>query len=236
MRRLTLLLAAAALTAAFALSALAAGPHRGRLHAHWLAGSVTTVSTDSVTVGVLWTGPRDGSLNGQSVTLAVDPGSRIISGRNRTPVALSSLQAGQLVGVIATGTGGDLTALTARRIHVRCNCHWIGGTIASTGTNTLTVQVERTGPYDSVLAGQAVKLDVDDATIVIKGKPKAPIGLSELATGESVGIVFSADGFFKAPGFDPAAATFTAKRIHAWGDAPVPSPLTDATSAAQVGA
>ena len=39
---------------------------------HWFAGAVTGVGSNSLTVGVLWTGPNDGSLNGQSVTVAVD--------------------------------------------------------------------------------------------------------------------------------------------------------------------
>src|SRR5579871_3566644 len=37
--------------------------------AHWFAGTVTGVGSNSLTVGVLWTGPNDGSLNGQTVTV-----------------------------------------------------------------------------------------------------------------------------------------------------------------------
>ena len=60
--------------------------HKGR-HLHWFAGSVSGVGDSSLTVGVLWTGPNDGSLNGQTLTLNVPtaPGSATArtTGRSR---------------------------------------------------------------------------------------------------------------------------------------------------------
>jgi hypothetical protein len=236
MRKSVLLLAATALTAVFALPALAATPNSTRTHNHWLAGSVSAVSSNSVTVGVLWTGPRDGALNGQSVTLSVDSTTSIVSGKDRTPVLLSSLQPGDLVGVRATGSGADLTTLAATRIHVYCNCHWVGGKIAAIGTSTLTVQVNRTGPFDTVLGGQSVTIGLGADTSYLQGRAKTAIQLSDLKVGESVGVVFSANGFFKAPGFDPSTATFVATRVHVWGHGPVPAASSDGSVTAQVSA
>jgi hypothetical protein len=239
MRRIFSLLAVGALTAALALPALAAGPSgttttgtnpTQRAHAHWFAGSVTQVGDSTLTIGVLWTGPHDGSLNGQSVTVAVDSNTVIVSGKNRTPVPLSSLQSGDLVAVAATGT--DLSSLTAKRIHVYCNCHWIGGTIGSLGTTSFTVQVTRTGPYDTVLNGTTVTMNINSSTVYVLGRNKTPIAFSDLKTGQAVGVVFSADGFFKAPGFDPTTATFTAKRVHVWRAHQAPPASTDSGSAA----
>jgi hypothetical protein len=232
MRKFTLFVVATALTAVFALPALA----RVHTNAHIFAGSVSAVGTDSITVGVLWTGPNDGSLNGQTVTLSVAPTTRIVAGKPRTVVPLSSIQTGDLVGVRAAGVGSDLTTLTALRIRVNCNCHWIGGTIIATSTNGLTVQVKRTGPYDTVLSGNPVTIGVASSTVYIQGKAKTPIQLSDLTAGESVGVVFSANGFFKSPGFDPSTATFTAKRVHVWGHGAVPGAASDASSSAQVSA
>ena len=59
-------------------------------------------------------------------------------------------------------------------------------------------------------------LQVNGATVYLKGKDKTPIAFSDLKVGDRVGVVFAADGFFKAPGFDPSKATFTAKRVHDW--------------------
>jgi hypothetical protein len=237
MRKFTLFLAATALTAVFALPAFAAPTAtQVRAHSHWFAGSVTAVGTSSITVAVLWTGPNDGALNNQSVTLTVAPTTRIVGGKPPAQVALSTIQTGDLVGVRAVGVGSDLTTLTALRIRVNCNCHWIGGTIASTSSTGLTVQVKRTGPYDRVLNGQSVTLGVSSSTIYIQGKAKTPIALSDLTVGESVGVVFSASGFFKAPGFDPSTATFTAARVHVWGHGPVPSASSDVTAIAPVSA
>jgi hypothetical protein len=237
MRRFILMLVAGALMAAVALPALAAPPvttatPNARVRSHWFAGSVSAVGTSSLTVGVLWTGPHDTALNGQPVTVSVDSNTQITSGKDKTPVPLSSIQTGDLVGVIASGS--DLSSLTALKIHVNCNCHWVGGTISALGSSSVTVQVKRTGPYDTVLANQAVTIGVDGNTTYIRGRNKAPLQFSDLKVGDGVGVIFSANGFFKAPGFDPSTAIFTAKQVHVWGHRQVPAASTDGSNAAQV--
>jgi hypothetical protein len=257
MRKLIPFFLAAFVVAAFAVPAFADGPATTststttsttastttttadpsiRAHAHWFAGSVSSVGSDSLTVGVLWTRQHDDSLNGQLAAVSVNSATQITSGKDKTPISLSDIQAGDLVGVVATGSGSDLTSLTAVRIHVYCNCHWVGGTISAIGTSSVSIQVKRTGPYDTVLSGQVVPINVDSNTVFIAGKDKTPIGLSDLKVGESVGVVFSADGFFKAPGFDPTKANFTAKQIHVWGHQLVPGASSDASSSAAVSA
>jgi hypothetical protein len=260
MRKLISLSALLALTAAVALPAFADAPATTttgtttaattttttttptapaptpRSHSHWFAGSVTAVGGSSVTLGVLWTGPHDGSLDGQSVTVAVDSNTQITSGPKRSPAQLSDIQNGDLIGVRATGLGTDLTTLTATEIHISCNCHWVSGTISSLAGGSITLQVKRTGPYDTVLAGGPVTIGVDDSTVYIQGKDKTPISFSDLEVGDGVGIVFSANGFFKAPGFDPSTAVFTAKRVHQWGHKQVPPPSSDGASAATTSA
>jgi len=240
-RKLITFSAALALTAAIALPALAAGPGTTTTptpttHSHWFAGSVTAVGSDSITLGVLWTGSHDSALNGQSLTLAVDGSTAIVSGRGSTPEPLTSIENGDLVGVRATGVGKDLSTLTATNVRVNCDCHWVGGTISAIGTSSVTVQVSKTGPYDTVLNGQSVTLGVDNSTIYIQGKGKTPITLGDLTVGEGTGIVFSANGFFRAPGFNPATATFTAARVHIWGKRQVPPPASDSSSAAPTAA
>jgi len=200
---------------------------------HWFAGSVSSVGDGSLTVGALWTGPNDGALNGQSVTVAVSDHTRIFGPRHR-PIALASIQQGQLVGVHAAGS--DLSSLTAVAIRVWCNCHWVGGTISSIGSSSFNVAVTRTGPYDTVLDNHDVTMQVNDYTVYLRGRRRFRLGFSDLKVGEGVGVVFSANGFFKAPGFDPTTATFTAKRVHVWGVRQVPLPSSDASSSAQVSA
>ena len=68
----------------------------------------------------------------------------------------------------------------------------------------------------------------------LRGRHRARIGLSALKPGEGVGVVFAADGFFRSPGFDPTKATFTAKRVHAWGARQVPPSSSDASVSAGV--
>jgi hypothetical protein len=203
-------------------------------HSHWFAGSVSSVGSSSLTVGVLWTHQHDDSLNGQLTTVAVNSDTQITSGKARTQISLSDIQTGDLVAVVASGSGSDLSSLTASKIHVYCNCHWVGGTISALGTSSVTIQVKRTGPYDTVLSGQAVPINVDSNTVFVAGKDKHTIQFSDLKVGAGVGVVFSADGFFKAPGFDPSTANFTAKRIHLWGHKMVPLASTDASAAASV--
>jgi Domain of unknown function (DUF5666) len=199
--------------------------------AHWFAGTVTAVGPSSLSVGVLWTGPDDGSLNGQTVNVGVLTQTRINQGPHHRPIALAAIGAGDLVAVRATG---DASSLTARRIHVFCNCHWIGGTVNAVGSTSFSVNVTRTGPYDTVLGGTTVTLQTDQYTVYLRGPHRARIGLSDLQPGEGVGVVFAADGFFRAPGFDPTKATFTAKRVHLWAHRQVPPPSTDAGASASV--
>lgn len=238
MRKFTLIAAAAIVFAILPLAAVAAPPGGGsgssnaKPHTHWLAGSVSAVGADSLTVGVLWTGKHDGQLNGQSVTIAVDASTEIVSGKDKTPVTLASIKPGDLVGLLASSADKTLTSLTATRIHVYCNCHWIGGTISAIGTSSISVQVARTGPYDTVLNGKAVTLQVNGSTTYIRGRAKTEIGFSNLKVGDGVGVIFAASGFFKAPGFDPSTATFTAKRVHLWEKKDVPPATTDSSAAA----
>ncbi len=129
-----------------------------------------------------------------------------------------------------------MSSLTAVAIRVWCNCHWVGGTISSVGSSSLGVAVTRTGPYDTVLDNQTVTLQANEYTVYLRGRRRFRLGFSDLKVGEGVGVVFAADGFFKAPGFNPATATFTAKRVHVWGLRQVPPPSSDAGSTAQVAA
>ena len=207
-------------------------PDRKQGRGHWFAGSVSSVGDSSITVGVLWTGPNDGYLNGQTVTVAVPSNTRISEGPRHKAIALASIQPGDLVSLRARGA--DASSLTAVKIHVFCNCHWVGGTISSVGTTSFQVSVKRTGPYDGVLANTTITLQVNAETVYLAGPHHRRIAFSDLKVGEGVGVVFAADGFFKAPGFDPTTATFTAKRVHIWGHRQVPPPSTDSSSAAQI--
>ena len=245
MRKTFLIVLVAVATAAVALPALAASPTTTttstttnatappvKVHSHWFAGAVSSVGSNTLTIGVLWTGPHDGSLNGTSVTVSVDSSTEITYGKDKTPIQLSSLKNGDLVGVAATGS--DLSSMTAKKIHAFCNCHWIGGTISSLGSSSLTVQVKRTGPYDTVLADHAVTVQTSSTTTYVRGKDKTPIQFSDLKTGDGVGVIFAANGFFRAPGFDPSTATFTAKQVHVWGHKQTPTAASDASKTAQV--
>src|SRR4051794_11528636 len=167
---------------------------------HWFAGTVTAVGSNTLTLGVLWAGPNDGSLNGQTVTVNVPVETRINRG-HEGPIALAAIQVGDLAAIRAAGTSAS--ALTAHRIHVFCNCHWIGGTIAAVGTSSISVNVKRTGPFDTVLDNTTVTVGVDNLTVYLHGRRHRRLGLGDLKTGQGVGVVFSANGFFKAPGFDP---------------------------------
>ncbi|HEX4519281.1 MAG TPA: hypothetical protein VH063_06830 [Gaiellaceae bacterium] len=208
-----------------------------KAHQHWFAGQVTAVGTGSLSVGVLWTGPNDGSLNGTAVTVAVSDHTRI-NGPHHRAIALGQIQVGDLVAVRGVGIGGDLTNLTAAKIRDFCNCHWVGGTIASItpgatpGTGSFTVAVKRTGPYDTVLDNTTITIGTNALTVYLRGPHHARLGFSDLQVGEGVGVVFSANGFFKAPGFDPTTATFTAKRVHVWPRRFVPPVSSDAADAA----
>ncbi len=193
---------------------------------------MTAVGSDSVSLNVLWTGPHDGQLNGQAVTVAVNSDTKIVNGKDHSPAQLSDIKPGDLVSMRATSSDSTLASLTATHIRIWCNCHWVGGTISALGGSSLSVQVARTGPYDTVLKGTNVTIQVNGATLYVKGRAKTPIGYSDLKVGDRVGVIFGADGFFKAPGFDPSKATFTAKRVHDWQKQQVPPPSSDAGAAA----
>ena len=190
-------------------------------HLLWFAGQVSSVGSSTLTVGVLWTGPHDGVLNGQTLTVNVASNTRINQGPHGQPIALAQIQAGDLVAMQATGESP--TTLTAVRIHVYCNCHWISGTISGIASGSLNVQVANTGPYDTVLKGHQITLQVNTYTVYMRGPHRRRIALSDLKVGQHVGVIFAANGFFRAPSFNPATATFTAKRIHVWGHEPVPA-------------
>ena len=238
MRKFSLIAAAAVAIAMLPLGAAAATRSAGdstpapKAQAHWFAGSVTATGSDSLSLDVLWTGPKDGQLNGQTVTVAVDSDTKIVNGKDHSTAQLSDIVPGDLVSLRALSSDSTLTSLTATHVRIWCNCHWIGGTISALGTSSLSVQVVRTGPYDTVLKGGDVTIQVNGSTTYVEGKDKTPIAFSDLAVGDRVGVIFAANGFFEAPGFDPETATFTAKRVHDWQKQPVPSPSTDAGAAA----
>jgi hypothetical protein len=237
MRKYTVIAAAALVFAILPLGAVAAPPGGSgsqapaKAHAHWFAGSVSSVGSDSLSLTVLWTGPKDGQLNGQSVTVAVNGDTQIVSGKAKSAVPLSSIQAGDLVSLRATAADKTLASLTATHIRVWCNCHWIGGTIGSIGGSSITVHVVRTGPYDTVLKDHDTTIQVNGSTTYLRGKSKTPISFSDLKVGDGVGVIFGANGFFKAPGFNPETATFTASKVHAWQKKQVPPASSDTGAA-----
>jgi hypothetical protein len=213
--------AAALLAAALVpLGALAAKPATGQ-NLLFLAGSVVSVGSGSVTVDVMWTGKNDQQLDGKQVNVAVDATTKIAYGKGQT-----SIDPGDLVRIHAVAADATLASLTARRIHVNCNCHWVGGTLTAISPGLIRVNVSRTGPYDKVLNGNEVKIGLDSSTKYVEGKDRHPITLSDLSIGDKVGVVFGASGFFKDPNFDWHTATFTAKLVHLHrdkGEAPTPA-------------
>lgn len=198
-----------------------------KVRTHWFAGSVTAVGSESVSLNVLWTGPKDGQLNGKPVTVAVNSDTQIVDGKSHSPARLADIRAGDLIGLRTTATDATLATLTATHIRIWCNCHWVGGTINAIGSGSVSVQVLRSGPYDTVLRGKSVTIQVADSTHYIRGKSRTQIGFSDLKVGDGVGMIFAANGFFRAPGFDPSTATFTAKQVHVWEKREVPPPATD---------
>jgi hypothetical protein len=231
MRRLIVMAAALGLLAAvpFATAAKKPGAEPKAPHHHF-AGAVTAVGNDSVTVSVLWTGKHDTQLLNTTVTVAVTGDTALTAGKARTPIALAAIHPGDLVGVGVT-SDKSLSSLTAVRVHVSCNCHWIGGTVASVGSSSLVVHVAKTGPFDTVLKGTDATFQLNSSTQYVKGKAKDSIALGDIKVGDHVGVVFGASGFFKAPGFNAATATFTAKRVRDRGTKAA-SPAADASSVA----
>src|SRR3954447_16483261 len=158
MRRLTLTVAALTL---LAIVPLATAQKPQTPSHHHLAGAVTAVGSNSITVSVLIAGKRVSQLVGQTATIVVSSTTQITTGKTRQAAQLSSIQVGDLVGLGVTSANADLSALTAVRIHVSCNCHWIGGKVAAVGTTSMTVHVARTGPFDSVLRSKDVTLQLN---------------------------------------------------------------------------
>ena len=177
----------------------------------WFAGAVTSASSDAVSLDVLWTGKHDTQLNGTSVRVGITSATQIVYGKGR-----SSIEPGDLIGVRVSGIGS--TELTARWIHVRCNCHFAAGTLGSVGSSSFAVNVSRTGPYDTVLRGNAVTFQVNGSTVFVQGKEKTAGAISDLKTGERVAVVFSATGFFRDPSFNWQTATLTASHVRYRGD------------------
>jgi hypothetical protein len=187
MKRKSFFAVAAVAALALPLSAQASTRPAG----HWFAGSVTSASSGSVSVDVLWTGKHDTQLKGTTVTVAIDSSTQIVYAKKQT-----SIDPGDLVRVVATDS-------TATRIHVNCNCHFAAGTLDGISATQLRVQVTRTGPYDGVLKGHDVTFQIGGLT------------LPSLTLDGKVAVVFSSSGFFRDPGFDASAATFTVLRLRA---------------------
>jgi len=207
----------------------AASAARGR----WFAGTVTSVTTGALTVGVLWTGPHDSALNGDTLTVAIASTTRISRGSAHVPIALAQIQPDALVALRASGATS--ASLTASMVHVYCNCHWVAGTVSSIGATgtSLTVQVSATGPYDTVLDSQNITLQTNNDTVYLRGAHRARIAFSNLKIGDGIGVVFSASGFFKAPGFVASTAAFVATRVHVWAHRQVPPLASDGSATAQ---
>lgn len=83
-----------------------------------------------------------------------------------------------------------------------CHCHFAAGTLDAISTSKIRVQVERTGPFDTVLKGNEVWFDLGSASV------------PNLSVGDKVAVLFSASGRFKDPNFDWQTATFTVLRLH----------------------
>lgn len=202
--------AAAFLAAALVpLGAIAADNPTAKARGLFLAGSVVSADSGQVTVDVMWTGKNDTQLDGKQVGVAISSATKIVYGKGQT-----SIDRGDLVRIHAAAADAAATRLTAREIRVACNCHWVGGKLTAISPGLIRVKVSKTGPYDKVLDGNEVKIGLDSSTQYVEGKDKHHINLSDLSLGDTVGVVFSASGFFKDPNFNWQNATFTAKLVH----------------------
>jgi len=194
---------------ALPFAAFADNPPAPHAHGLFLAGSVVSAGSGQVTVDVSLTGKNDQQLDGKQVVVAITADTKIDYGKGQ-----SSIDPGDLVGVHATAADASLTTLTARRIHVACNCHWAAGKLTAISPGLIRVDVAKTGPFDKVLNGNEVKFDIDSSTKFVEGKDKQTITIADLSIGDTVGVVFSASGFFRDPNFNWQDATFTAKLVH----------------------
>ncbi|MBV8480565.1 MAG: hypothetical protein JOY72_09700 [Actinobacteria bacterium] len=182
-------------------------------HAIWFAGAVVSAGSGSMTVDVMVTGKHDTQLDGKQVAVGIDSSTQIDYGKGK-----SSIDPGDLVGVQATPSDATLATLTATTIHVRCNCHFAAGTLGSVGSSSFAVDVSKTGPYDTVLNGNAVTFQVNGSTVFVQGKDSTSGSISDLKSGEKVAVIFAASGFFKDPNFNWQTATFTASHVRYQGD------------------
>ena len=194
---------------ALPFAALADNPPAAHAHGLFLAGSVVSADSGHVMVDVLLTGKNDQQLDGKQVSVAITADTKIDYGKGQ-----SSIDPGDLVGIHATAADASLSTLTARKIHVACNCHWTAGKLTAISPGLIRVNVAKTGPYDKVLNGNEVKFDVDSSTKFVEGKDKKPITIGDLSIGDTVGVMFSASGFFRDPNFKWQDATFTARLVH----------------------
>ena len=91
--------------------------HAGRGN-HWFAGEVQAVGSASITVSVKKTGPHDTQLKGQTLSVPVDSSTQYVLGKDKTPITLADIKAGDRVGVVVHAPGGDLSqGMTAVRVH-----------------------------------------------------------------------------------------------------------------------
>jgi hypothetical protein len=201
------IVAAAALALPFA--AVADNPPVTHARGLFLAGSVVSADSGQLTVDVSFTGKHDQQLDGKQVSVAITADTKIVYGKGQ-----SSIDPGDLVGVHATAADASLSTLTARKIHVACNCHFAAGKLTAISPGLIRVNVAKTGPFDKVLNGNEVKFDVDSSTTFVEGKDKKPIMIGDLSIGDTVGVIFGASGFFRDPNFNWQDATFTAKQVH----------------------
>jgi len=184
-----------------------------RPHLGAFGGSVVSASSSSVSVAVLVTGPHDTYLEGQTVDVAIASSTKIVYGKGQ-----SSIAGGDLVRIRAVGVSSSSTTLTARQIHVDCNCHIAAGTLGSVGSSSFAVNVSRTGPFDTVLKGNAVTFQVNGSTVFVQGRSTTGGSISDLKTGEKVAVIFSSSGFFRDGRFNWQTATFTATHVRYAGN------------------
>ena len=122
MRKVMLIAAAAIASALLPLGAVATPPGGSgsssapaKAHVHWFAGSVASVGGDSLTVNVLWTGPKDGQLNGTTVTVGVTGSTTIVNGKTKAAAQLGDIVPGDLVSLRATAADATLATEPANQ-------------------------------------------------------------------------------------------------------------------------
>jgi Domain of unknown function (DUF5666) len=194
MRTLIALLAAALIAAVVTAAALADGPpttpktpkaHAGQ---KFFAGEVIAVGSGSLTVKVDKTGKKDTDLNGQTLTVSVDSSTQITLGKDKTQAQLSDLEVGYRAGVTAKASDTDPSSFAAVKISGHYGYHWFAGTVVSVGSDSITVQVTKTGKHDTQLNGQTLTVPVSSSTQFLRGKNKTPIALGDIKTGDRVGV------------------------------------------------